>query len=41
VRVGYVGQGTGPRLARGDLASFMLVTAVNGAHVREAPVISN
>ena len=41
VRVGYVGAGTGPRLARADLADFMLKLAADGAHVREAPVISN
>jgi putative NADH-flavin reductase len=41
VRVGYVGVGTGPRLGRGDLAAFVLATAVNGAHLREAPVISS
>lgn len=41
VRVGYVGAGTGPRLARADLADFMLKLAANGGHLREAPVISN
>jgi hypothetical protein len=36
-----VGRGTGPRLARADLAAFMLQQAANGGHLRAAPVISN
>ncbi len=41
LRVGYVGKGTGPRLARGDLARFMLDAAEQALYVRQAPAISN
>jgi putative NADH-flavin reductase len=41
VRVGYVGAGTGPRLARGDLAAFMLKQVSDSTYLRQAPVISN
>jgi hypothetical protein len=41
VRVGWVGKGTGPRLARLDLAVFMLQQAQDDTWLRQAPVISN
>ena len=41
VRVGYVGRGTGPRLARADMARFMLEQCMDPTYLRQAPVISN
>lgn len=41
VRVGMVGQGTGPRLARADLAAFLLAQIDDRSHVRASPVVSN
>lgn len=41
VRTGYIGQGTGPRISREDMADYMLDTCVEDKHVQEAPVISN
>lgn len=41
VRVGYLGQGVGPRLARADLAAFMLAQVDDDTYLRQAPVISN
>lgn len=41
VRVGYVGRGTGPRIARPDVARFLLDTLEQDAHIHDAPVISN
>ena len=40
VRVGHVGVNTGPRIARADLARFMLQQLDDPAHVRASPVIS-
>lgn len=41
IRVGWVGVDTGPRLARGDAATFILQEVLRREHVRKAPVISN
>jgi putative NADH-flavin reductase len=41
VRVGRVGVNTGPRIARADMARFMLEQLDDTAHVRASPVISN
>lgn len=41
LRIGYLGEGTGPRLSREDLAGFMLRELVERRYVRQAPVISN
>jgi putative NADH-flavin reductase len=41
VKVGYLGQGVGPRLSRADLAAFLLKEAQDPAYLRQAPVISN
>jgi putative NADH-flavin reductase len=41
VRVGRVGVDTGPRIARADLARFMLDQVDDATHVRSTPVISN
>lgn len=41
VRTGYIGQGTGPRISREDMADYMLEACVKDQHVHEAPVISN
>lgn len=41
LRVGMVGQGTGPRLARADLAAFLLEQVVDASHVRASPAVSN
>lgn len=41
IRVGWVGKGTGPRLARADLAAFMLQQLEQDTFIRQAPVISN
>ncbi len=40
VRVGHVGVNTGPRIARADLARFMLQQLDDPTHVRASPVIS-
>ncbi len=40
VRVGDVGVNTGPRIARADLARFMLEQLDDPAHVRASPVVS-
>jgi len=40
-RVGLVGRGTGPRLARADLAAFLLTQIGDRAHLRASPVVSN
>lgn len=40
VRVGHVGVNTGPRIARADLARFMLEQLDDPTHVRASPVIS-
>ena len=41
VKIGYVGQGVGPRLSRGNLAAFVLSQANDTTYQRQAPVISN
>lgn len=41
IRVGYVGRDTGSRIARADVAKFILDELETGGHVRDAPVISN
>jgi len=41
LRVGMVGQGTGPRLARADLAAFLLAQIDDRSHLRASPVVSN
>lgn len=41
VRVGYVGKGMGPRLARADMAHFMLQQLEDETYLRKAPAISN
>lgn len=41
VRVGYVGQGTGMRLSRADMADFMLREMEEKRYLRQSPVISN
>ena len=41
IRVGYVSQGTGPRLSRSDLAAFMLEQVEDDSYLHQAPVISN
>jgi putative NADH-flavin reductase len=41
IRAGYLGEGTGPRLSREDMASFIVGQLEDGRYVREAPVISN
>jgi nucleoside-diphosphate-sugar epimerase len=41
VKVGYLGQGTGPRVSRADMARFVLRIVEEGSYVHEAPVISN
>lgn len=40
-RVGWVGVGTGPRLARADAADFILSELEKDEHLQQAPVISN
>lgn len=40
-RVGVVGQGTGPRIARADVADFMLKQISDSRYLRRAPMISN
>jgi putative NADH-flavin reductase len=41
VRVGRVGVDTGPRIARADVARFMLQQLDDRTHLRASPVISN
>jgi putative NADH-flavin reductase len=41
IRVGMVGINDGMRIARSDVAAFMLKVLEDGTHVREAPVISS
>ena len=41
VRVGYVGNGIGPRLTRADMADFILKQVRDRQYVRQAPAISN
>ena len=40
-RVGMVGRGTGPRLARADLAAFLLTQIDDRTHLQASPVVSN
>lgn len=40
LRIGYLGQGVGPRVSRSDLAAFMLKQADDDAYLHQAPVIS-
>jgi len=41
IKVGYVGQGMGARIARADLADFMLRQVGDKTYLRQAPAISN
>jgi putative NADH-flavin reductase len=41
VRIGMVGQGTGPRLSRADMAAFMLQQMTDRTYLHKSPVISN
>ncbi|MCL7455294.1 MAG: SDR family oxidoreductase [Anaerolineae bacterium] len=41
LKVGYLGQGVGPRVTRAALAAFMLQQVEDTTYVHEAPVISN
>jgi putative NADH-flavin reductase len=41
IKVGYVGEKTGPRLSREDLATFMLDQVEDDTYLHDAPVISN
>jgi nucleoside-diphosphate-sugar epimerase len=41
IRAGYLGQGTGPRLSREDMASFIVRQLEDERYLHEAPVISN
>jgi len=41
VKVGYVGKGMGLRIARGDIADFMLAQLSDKTYVRKSPAISN
>lgn len=41
LKIGYLGQGTGIRLSRADMASFMLRQIQSNTYVKQAPVISN
>jgi len=41
LKVGYLGQGVGPRVSRADLATFMLEQVEDPTWVRQAPVISS
>lgn len=41
IQVGYVGRGMGPRIARADMAQFILAQLGNTAYLRQAPAISN
>lgn len=40
-RVGMVGRGTGPRLARADLAAFLLTQVDDREHLHASPVVSH
>jgi putative NADH-flavin reductase len=40
-RAGYLGNGVGPRLARADMASFMLNQVADRQYLRQSPVVSN
>ncbi len=39
-RVGWVGKGTGPQIARADVADFMLKQVTDNTYLRQAPMIS-
>jgi putative NADH-flavin reductase len=41
LKVGYLGQGVGPRVSRAALAAFMLQQVEDTTYVHQAPVISN
>jgi putative NADH-flavin reductase len=41
VRAGYVGNGTGARIARADVADFMLRQLDDASYLHKAPMISN
>jgi putative NADH-flavin reductase len=41
VRVGYVGQGMGPRIARAGVAAFLLRQVTDQTCLRQSPAISN
>jgi len=41
VKVGYVGKGMGSRIARADIADFMLAQLSDKTYVRKSPAISN
>jgi nucleoside-diphosphate-sugar epimerase len=41
IHAGYLGQGTGPRLSREDMASFIVRQLEDERYLHEAPVISN
>ena len=41
IRVGYVGQGMGPRINRADAAEFMLAQAAQSTFICQSPAISN
>jgi hypothetical protein len=41
IRAGYVGRGTGPRLARTDLADFLLRELTDNTYIHQTVMISN
>jgi putative NADH-flavin reductase len=41
IKVGYVGKGMGSRIARGDIADFMLAQLSDKTYIRKSPAISN
>ncbi len=41
IRVGYVGKGTGAKITRADVATFMLQQVTATTYVHDAPMISN
>lgn len=41
IKTGYLGKGTGSRVTRADLASFMLAQVQNTSFLHRSPVISN
>lgn len=41
IKIGYLGDGVGARIARADMAAFILKQAGDRAYLRQAPVISN
>jgi putative NADH-flavin reductase len=41
VKVGYVGKGMGSRIARADIADFMLAQVADKDYIRKSPAISN